>query len=61
MDGCNEWIVPVDPEDTGPLPRPGDWHRPLSPQEITLFCGQMGENCVACHHCASTIDFDAVF
>lgn len=57
-DGCNEWILPVDPEDLGPLPRPGDWHRPLAPNEIALFCGKMGEDCKACYSCGVVVDND---
>ena len=41
----------MEPEDLGPLPRPGRWDIPLTEQQQELFCGFGGLECITCESC----------
>ena len=54
-DLCNNREEPIDPEDVGPLPRPGRWDRPLTEIQTKLYCGGLNENCIQCYDCISDL------
>ena len=57
---CNNMQLDVDPDDMGPLPRPGDWDQPINPIEVPLFCGPLQSECTRCLTCDSKLgdEFD---
>ena len=50
---CNNAQQNIDPEDIGPLPRPGRWDQPIKEAEVALWCGSFGAECVSCYSCTA--------
>ena len=53
--GCNNMQLLVDPEDMGPLPRPGQWDQPIDQIQVPLICGPLNQSCKMCHYCYSEL------
>ena len=51
INSCNSFSLNIDPEDIGILPRVGNWDRPLTDLEQSMYCGVGGLDCIECEVC----------